>query len=91
MTSHAAMRVNYDDLADTLYVSIEDRAHGRYREDNEHEGVVWRLASDGHEYGVTVMDFREVWAGRTPNLARLIADHLRLQSASVERLLERAS
>ena len=67
-----AVRMNYDDIADVLYVTIGDGAPARYEEDDEEEGVIWRYSAAGVRFGVTLLDFHEYWGNRVGKFLEII-------------------
>lgn len=76
------LQVRYDKLGDVLYLATDPaRKDVRYREDDN--GLLLRVASDGAVVGVTVEDFVYIWSCRAEELARLAADSLHLDIATV--------
>jgi uncharacterized protein YuzE len=72
--------VAYDHDSDVLYVSIRREAAMRGVEDKF--GTVWRYDKDGELLGVTIVDFREVWADRGVALAEEISQGFKVPVGS---------
>ena len=65
----------YDDECDVMYISRGEPSANALSFEDEH-GLIWRQSPDGHWVGVTIPDFKYFWAGREPELDRLVAARL---------------
>ena len=68
----SAFDVIYDAFSDVLYISRKSENATRGMEDRS--GIVWRYNSDGVLVGATIIDFQELWAGRSDDLAAKISE-----------------
>lgn len=79
----------YDSAADVLYVTVGKIGRPAWTDEDE-IGLVWRFSEeDDLPIGVTIIDFREVWALRRKELVRRMAEKLRLSRRMTERTLAR--
>lgn len=84
-----ALRTNYDDIADVLYVTIGSERPDQYVEDDD--GLIWRVNTQGSLYGVTVMDYAEAWVPRRRRLIGRLVEKLSVRRSEAERALSDVS
>ena len=88
MDSVLALNVTYDETTDVLYLSARREPAVRGVEDER--GLVWRYGLDGAVIGVTVADFREIWAPGPAELIAVIADRFAISPHQAAGALARA-
>lgn len=87
MANPAPILVDYDQLADVLYVSAG--LGGADRTEMDDQELLWRFQNDiGHPVGVTVSDFIEYWKPRLGELTTLIAQKLPVHESDLKALME---
>ena len=88
MTDPTPIQTTYDADSDVLYLTSSSAIAIRGVEDEN--GFVWRTCADGTLVGLTVLDYRERWAGDRSLLLRDIAERFAIAPAQALALLAQA-
>jgi uncharacterized protein YuzE len=88
MTKFNSFNVTYDEDSDVLYISTQKMPSARGVEDEY--GIVWRYDSGGELIGVTVVDFRDQWFSKRPELAAEISKRFGVPSAQMKIVIDHA-
>jgi uncharacterized protein YuzE len=67
---NSSLTVSYDRRTDVLYINVEHEPSVTAVEDSA--GFVWRYSHSGALIGVTLVDFRELWAKRHDVLTQAV-------------------
>jgi uncharacterized protein YuzE len=88
MANVSSFNVTYDADSDVLYLSKRKAAAARGLEDGS--GIVWRYDRNGELIGATVLDFHEIWAGRSDVLANELSIRFELPVPQMRVVVDRA-
>jgi uncharacterized protein YuzE len=88
MTDPTPIQTTYDADSDVLYLTSSSAIATRGVEDEN--GFVWRTGGDGALVGLTVLDYRERWAGDLSVLLRDISTRFAIAPEQALALLAQA-
>ena len=88
MPEPTPIQTTYDADSDVLYLTRAGAVASRGVEDEN--GFVWRMGADGALVGLTVLDYRERWAGDRSLLLRDMAERFAITPAQALALLAQA-
>jgi len=88
MTDPTPIQTTYDADSDVLYLTSSSAIATRGVEDEN--GFVWRIGADGALVGLTVLDYRERWAGDQSVLLHDISERFAIAPAQALALLAQA-
>ena len=88
MPEPTPIQTNYDADSDVLYLTASRDIASRGVEDDN--GFVWRMGADGALVGLTVLDYRDRWAGDRSLLLRDMAERFAITPAQALALLAQA-
>lgn len=88
MASSKSFVVTYDNRADVLYIVTRKAEASRGVEDAH--GIVWRYGPGGELIGATIVDFVDLWSGRSEALADELAREFNIPRLKALNVVEHA-